>query len=348
MEPETKWLHGEVAEDITTQSQHPAHKTIRGIVLVAMIAVLVDILVIVATQPVASEFILVQLLGRITGFGIALFLLQRLFRWILRKTVFAKDSDWTALIIAALIYLAVFSFFAFATTTIVTPTSPVSTSSVSVPTSIPVPTPALKQNSNITNPDYIANPSAYLVDQTGKIASQIPSDKPLWVEQILGPTKIKVSYITTQSGSNIVEVKSLLIPGLGWPKLNESGIPSLPSIANKTSPFIDGNCWSQQAQAFLSQNVLHQPVYFESIPYKTKFGESATTGQLLISNESNDERTNLASFVVKNGYGVVPFNMDVDYGNTYPGYDPYRTELYSDQQVASLAKRGAWGVCGGA
>lgn len=341
MEPETKWLHGEVAEDVTTRAQHPTHKTMRGIVLVATIAVLADVAVIVATQSVESEFALAQLLGRIVGFGIAIFVLQRLLRWILRKIGFSKDSDWTALIIAALIYLAVFSFFTFSATAPVTsPALSIPTSSMSVPTSIPVPTPALKQNPDITNPDYVANPSAYLVDYTGKISSQMPTDKALWVEQILGPTSINVSYTVAQAGANIIKLKDLTIPGLGWPPDPlSSKITMQQVLASKNYPVINDSCWRQQVQSFLAQNVLHRWVYLSRTPISSPFGPSVGW-QLLMTDESGSGKNDLAEMMVVNGYGLIPSDLQVTL------YNPFEFDLYSDQSVASLAKRGAWGVCG--
>lgn len=214
--------------------------------------------------------------------------------------------------------------------------APLFFTSTSTPTQ-PVPPTQPPPLTIITNPDYTSNPSAYIVDWTGKVPSQIPTGKALWVEQIVGPTKIKVSYTITQSGENIIELKSIVIPGLGWPKLDSSGkIPPLAWLDGKY-PFVDGNCWSQQAQSFLSQNILHKVVYI------------SPESELLMENGLNGNLINIAEFIVKSGYGVVPLNMDIDLSNSsLAGIgNSSKKELYNDQQVASLAKRGAWGTCGG-
>lgn len=88
-------------------------KVLKG---VAFFLVLVDVVVIFYAKAAQSTSQLApfQLLGGIIGFGIVLFILQRLFRWILQKTRLNQESEWTALIVASLVYLAVFSFFTFA------------------------------------------------------------------------------------------------------------------------------------------------------------------------------------------------------------------------------------------
>ena len=214
----------------------------------------------------------------------------------------------------------------------------------------PQPLPPSPQPLTITNPDYVSNPSTYLIDDTGKVPSPISDGQALWVEQILGPTKIKVSYTITQSESNILEIKDLFIPGLGWPKPSPSGDLSVGDVlkmSHDTSTHIDGNCWSPQAQAFLTQNLLHKTVYVSKTSTKNTYGVQVTEEQFLIQNGPNDTRIDIAASIVDSGYGVVPINMDVDYSSSSMNRDPYESELYKDQQVASLAKRGAWGVCGG-
>ena len=88
-------------------------KALKGI---AFLLVFVDVIAIFyskAAQP-TSQFAPFQLLGGIVGFGIVLFLLQRLSRWVLQKAKLSQETEWTGLIVAALLYLAVFSLFTFA------------------------------------------------------------------------------------------------------------------------------------------------------------------------------------------------------------------------------------------
>lgn len=81
----------------------------------AFFLVLVDVVVIFYAKAAqsTSQIAPFQLLGQIIGFGIALFLLQRLFRWLLQKTRLSQETESTSLIVAALVYLIVLSFFTF-------------------------------------------------------------------------------------------------------------------------------------------------------------------------------------------------------------------------------------------
>ena len=81
----------------------------------AMVAVSADVILLFyrAAAQSSNQFAPVQLLGGIVGFGIALFLIQRLTRWIMTKAKFSGDIEWAALFIAAVVYFAVYSFFSF-------------------------------------------------------------------------------------------------------------------------------------------------------------------------------------------------------------------------------------------
>lgn len=91
-----------------------------GIVWGVAITVFADIGLIVFTTQV-SEYILPRLLGQIIGFAVALFILQRLFCWVLQKSGHNKDTGWIALIVAAIVYFAVFSFFTSSTSSVAQP-----------------------------------------------------------------------------------------------------------------------------------------------------------------------------------------------------------------------------------
>lgn len=204
----------------------------------------------------------------------------------------------------------------------------------------------------ITNPDYN---STDIVDRTGTVPSQIPTDKALWVEQILSPTQIEVSYIITRGGSNIIELKPVSIQGLYWPEFDSSGNGQ---IVDKTAFGLprtvnDGDCWTQKVQAFLTQNILHQKVYLSGLAlndlvnFAKPTSDSPYNGVDLLIRGANGTNTSLATFIISNGYGFVYEGTSL-YSSSSAGTPSYEPVLYSDQQVASLAKRGAWGVCGGA
>ena len=88
------------------------NKIAKGAGIIAVAADVILIFYRAAAQP-GNQFAPFQLVGGIIGFGIALFLIQRLTRWILKKSNFGGDAEWTALTIAGVIYFAVYAFFSF-------------------------------------------------------------------------------------------------------------------------------------------------------------------------------------------------------------------------------------------
>lgn len=363
MKPETKWHHGEVTESVTTQSQQPVHNARPGIVLGATIVMLVDIVTIfyyVATQT-ESQFVLPRLLGAVIGFSIAVFILQRLLRLVLRKTGFVQDSDWTALIIAALIYLAILLFFTFTTTPIAltpsTPTPAPAPAQPLVPTSVPVTPTVPAHTSSVVNPQCsnsttqhikeanapITNPAFTLgdaVDYTGQVPSHIQAGQVLWVEGIRD-NDLVVSYPIVIDNQKIIEVKLLYTPG----------ILDLPFVSGTSDPLyaavqkLNVNCWQQGTTAFLTQQLLHKEVRIVSVP--------GGGWQLLTKGNSGND-IDVSALVVYNGYGIAdpyiptpPYPLGKDSCGiedfTYPS--DLASQLITHQGMASLNNSGLWKSC---
>ncbi|MDO8600555.1 MAG: zinc ribbon domain-containing protein [bacterium] len=208
----------------------------------------------------------------------------------------------------------------------------------------PTPSPASPPSPSISNPDYLKDPSAYLVDYDNKISLQIQTGKALWVEKIKNSVTLKVSYSIVRAGQNIIVFHDLQIPGLStliyW------------GAVDKDEP---NQCQEKAAIDFLTKNLLHTEVYlaYEGIQNDT------TTWRLLMPASNGKDTADVAAFIVWNGYGKHPFNepfymfSKTGEGSFLKYPTPYTlrpestpaSELTDAQVVASLAKRGFWGTC---
>lgn len=206
----------------------------------------------------------------------------------------------------------------------------------------------------ITNPDYLANPSAYLVDYENKVSSRIPYEsysyrmssegmkymtipkynKTLWVEDIINYHTLLVSYPIERAGAKVIELEYLPIPGLGYP----SG--TTPRFMWGKTP--EGECWVNGMSAFLATNLLHKPVYLMKDPE-----DSLYSLIILIDGQSDMEYHDAAAFLVSIGYGGTridkPDNNDL-FSEREPFYK-YSGFLKEEEEIASLAERGLWSTC---
>lgn len=172
---------------------------------------------------------------------------------------------------------------------------------------------ALTEPQQITNPDYVANPPAYLVDIEEKVSSPIPIGQALWVESVVDPTTVRVSYTVQQAGAQIIDVQNLEIPSLQVPLS------------------VDHACWVPSAQSFLARTLLHRVVYLvRDSAVGSPYIANSTQYRLFMESAGpvRNAPIDVAMYLVSNGYGG---------GSTY--------ELRKAQEVASLAGRGLWGTC---
>ena len=208
-----------------------------------------------------------------------------------------------------------------------------------------VPTPT----SAISNPDYLKDPSAYLVDYNNKTSSEIPVGNALWIEGIKNSVALKISYTIVKAGQNIIVFHDLQIPGLST--LTYWG------FVDKREP---ETCREKAAVDFLNKNLLHTEVYLAyegtvAVPLDSTY---SSTWRLLMPVSNGKDTTDVALFVIWNGYGKIPFNEPGwRFSKTGDGFLKYPTpfhlssestpasELTDAQAVAFLAKRGFWGTC---
>lgn len=202
------------------------------------------------------------------------------------------------------------------------------------------------QSSLISNPLYLQNPSSYLVDDENKILSS-PNERTLWVEGVVDPHKLKVSYILDKNGTKILKVETLSIPWLGDPAREFAEIHR-GLISNMWLATSVGKCFENGTKDFLQTNFLHTWVFLSATGWDVNgfFGDDyllkyndGTTG-------NNGFSSDLASYIIKNGYGdmELPSNHESALINNSPILK-YYTEMKDSESIASLSKRGLWGIC---
>jgi len=187
------------------------------------------------------------------------------------------------------------------------------------------PQPSLPSTS-ISNPDYLKDTSVYLVDYENKILSSFKD--PIWVEEIINSNTLRVSYTITKTGTKILKLQTLSIPWLGDPAEDRSVTQGMAPFQVKSHSI--GQCWENGAREYLKKYFLHTRV----------------------------DLTDIAPFVIKNGYGSVARpstayflqEMKEQHERGIGAFDAdttpsYFSELTDMEGVASLAKRGLWETC---
>jgi hypothetical protein len=239
------------------------------------------------------------------------------------------------------ILLGIFDFLP-ATTPITTP-----------PTNHP-PTEQKPTEVTITNPTYLKNPSAYVVDKEGNILSN-PRGGHLWVEGIVNSNKLLVSYVVNRGGAEILKIETLSIPGLtdyvGLKGRFFEGIQGQGRylFPPKLDPIPNAQCWENGAKEFLQTHFLHTDLYFYATGWAPKdsyggdfyllsYGEvpsGSGSGRLIYFP--------IADYIIVNGYGAAD---EVPNQYSYESLThKYFNELLDKEAVAFLAKRGLWGSC---
>ena len=192
-----------------------------------------------------------------------------------------------------------------------------------------------------TNPDYVNNPSAYVVDYEDKVSSDVPLGRALWVEEVADHHSLKVSYAVNRVGMQILDFTTIHIPGLSEQPGAPSGFP--PSGWNTTEA---GRCWTSGAVIFLNSNLLHRVVYLTQIdPLADDPAPLArlldSEGYMLQIEDGSDETMDAAAFLIGSGHGAVALGSEPNY--SYPAV--LKDELKRIQEVADLAGSGLWKTC---
>ena len=197
---------------------------------------------------------------------------------------------------------------------------------------------AEKQTFQVSNPDYIGNPSGYLVDYDNKVSSIAPAKHGLWVENIVNDEKITVSYTIEKAGAKILDFQDIYITGIGYPA-GKLGPDSYGSWYETPQ----GKCWIEGRTAYLRQNLLHKTVFIVDA-VRNSNGELSGY-RLLVELEPqgavyDESPQDVAKMLISNGYGsLLPLNHRYDY-TFFPLKD-----IQDIEEVASLQKRGLWGTC---
>ncbi len=184
----------------------------------------------------------------------------------------------------------------------------------------------------ITNPDYLASPEKFLVDQKGEFASAMIDNQAVWVEEIINLNTIRISASVEVLGKKILTFKEVKLANIN----NFKDIKT---------------CFSSEAErdaiAALEKFIKHKTIFLE-IP-KDSFIDCYTNDKYVILedkyidlNQYDTDRSyvgknliNLNFFLVKNGFAISPPSLCSDIG-----------PLFGDaQKIARLSKKGIWSFC---
>src|SRR3989344_685166 len=190
----------------------------------------------------------------------------------------------------------------------------------------------------VSNPDYVNDPSAYVVDYEDKVSSDIPLGRALWVEEVADHHSLKVSYAINRVGIQILDFKTIHIPGLSEQPGTPPGFP--PSGWSATEA---GGCWTSGAVSFLNSNLLHKVVYLVEVdPLADDSDPLArlldSEGYMLQIEDGTNETMDAAAFLIGSGHGTVALGSEPSY--SYPAV--LKDELRRIQEVADLAGSGLW------
>lgn len=229
-----------------------------------------------------------------------------------------------------------------------------------MPPAGPIDTPPVTPKTKpITNPDYLKNQSAYLVDQGNTTESQTPTDKPLWVEEVVDSAVLGISYPIVKDGQNIIVVKHLGIPGLSQHQFHPPILKTLECAVPINCMEIAIECTEKASIDFMKKYLLQKEVYLN--PEEIVLG-TIKGWRLLMFDSSGKNKIDVAQFVSQNGYGY--HYVQSPGGFTYTplttsesiekekkrldslSYSSYQEKTLQDViAVARLAKRGFWGTC---
>lgn len=301
-------------------------------------------------------------LGFLFAWLFAVLVLSRILSFVFKKMKkYAGKEVSTAVVVVQIIYLLLF----FSAMIFYSDTENKNEGAVSLVEQPPV---EQKKQQTITNPDYLKNPSDYLVDYDGKISETIPLNQMLWVEDVYSDHAFTVSYVSEKLGTKFIGLGVIQIPGLGYPlteDLNVDDFSGDPFEINKWKSSVYGQCWTQGTLSFLETNTIHKAIYMipllESPINYTKlpgafrpqsFAEMFETYRLLMDTQKTGEGQDVSTFLVWNGYAVASESDFISteqgrtaYNNMVKAKQKFRQELKDMEEVASLEGRGLWGTC---
>jgi len=184
----------------------------------------------------------------------------------------------------------------------------------------------------ITNPEYLKNPSAYVVDYEDVINDKNVDKSYMWVEDIkVG--EIFLSYIIEKEGKKIIKLTSIINLYLD----SYFNLPRYELLENASDGILQ--CWKDGTVRFMQSNFLHKRV--KSSQYS-----------LLAEDSSGNFTIDIYLATVSNGYGVPSFSKahvdtrkENDRRGMFTGDLEYQRRLLDLTGIAALEKRGLWGTC---
>lgn len=212
----------------------------------------------------------------------------------------------------------------------------------------------------ITHPDYLENPSGYIIDYDSRISESIPEGQMLWVEDAFYDHNLLVSYTGEKLGTKYIGLGVLQIPSLGYPvgyyNVDEDHLGQNTESLLEWKESESGRCWRRGTRDFLFENFTHRRIYIESLfqgeskiaTESSGFDHFIESYRILIT-LPDAEREDLSAFLVWNGYAV-PTQEESSYvasndKDIFQVKQKYRNELKDMEEVAALSKRGLWATC---
>lgn len=138
------------------------------------------------------------------------------------------------------------------------PTAPTIDQSLNIQESVMVTQPRHRPDTvaeTLTNPEYLKNRLSITVDVYNKITTK-PAGK-VWVEDVVSPNTLTVSYIIEQDSKKTITTRDILIDGLGDPEL-----------FNSTTVWVE--CVKAKMIKALVKQVKGRYVYLERSPHAGK------------------------------------------------------------------------------
>lgn len=195
----------------------------------------------------------------------------------------------------------------------------------------------------ISNPDYLANPSAYLVDNDNSVDAGEGDALSMWVEDIYSPIGLKFSYVVKKEGKLILKFGSYPIIKLEDYGSLPGGPYSSKQFRNAVSNSTQLECWKNGQTEFLRENALHKKILL------TEFAPNAQIGTVMVLDNTGNPVIDLVESAIKNGYGFLSYNeKDMAVTELLKSNDPegiYRRHLLDLLEISSLEKPGLWVKC---
>jgi hypothetical protein len=232
---------------------------------------------------------------------------------------------WLAIIVLFVVFTIVLSLNSQKTTNepITTTQSPANTATITPPIQ-------KSDEQTITNPEYLVDPSSFIVDKQNVVSANFPANTPVWVESVVDEINLQVSYPIIVSGKKILKIERLWFGSLSnYSSISDNPVMETLRLQNRypsdMASFI--NCIRQATIFYMKNNIEHQYV------------ESKNTLSIYFS-------AFMGNGVTMNGNSLVPKIVDDGFGIGAAMGSNFNVNNYSQEmQTAILSNAGMWGMC---